>query len=189
MQFINQPYLKSSLVLPPSGTRGGDNRGAVVGGRGGGSGTAPPHKSITRQPPRSPRVPRVPRVLRIPNADPVGISLVQCTNFTALRAISHRQRRYFTATLRVARGGGRGTAPPRKSQPVNNRTSPLLRFPITSKACMESRRSLVWNPQLVAVWNHAEACMNSESSAGMYNFANKKGQPHAVAPPLYSSGT
>ena len=52
--------------------------------------------------------------------------------------------------------GGRGTAPPRKSQPVNNRTSPLLRIPITSKACMESRRSLVWNPQLVAVWNHAK---------------------------------
>ena len=53
-------------------------------------------------------------------------------------------------------GGGRGMDPPRKSQPVNNRTSPLLRIPITSKACMESRRSLVWNPQLVAVWNHAK---------------------------------
>ena len=31
-----------------------------------------------------------------------------------------------------------------------------LRVPITPKACMESRLSLVWNPQLVAVWNHHE---------------------------------
>ena len=30
------------------------------------------------------------------------------------------------------------------------------RLQTTATPCMESRRSLVWNPQLVAVWNHAE---------------------------------
>ena len=78
------------------------------------------------------------------NADRVGISLALRANITAQRAISRCQRQHITATLRVARVGLRDGI-------------------ITPKACMESRRSLVWNPQLVAVWNHGNAVYESLS--------------------------
>ncbi|MBP3375361.1 MAG: hypothetical protein J6L83_01185, partial [Clostridia bacterium] len=74
------------------------------------------------------------------NADRVGISLALRANITAQRAISRCQRQHITAMLRVARVGVAGR----------------LRIQITPTACMESRRSLVWHPQLVAVWNHAK---------------------------------
>ena len=52
-QFINQPYLKPSLVLPPRG-REGETTASGCRGRGGGRGTAPPRKITNHQHQTSP---------------------------------------------------------------------------------------------------------------------------------------
>ena len=93
-------------------------------GEGWGSRTAPPRRFINRQPPRlapsCPSCPSCPSRPRIPNADPVGISLVLRTNITAQRAISLRLRRNITATPCVARVGVAGRIRRANAHPVSH---------------------------------------------------------------------